>query len=694
MSLLPNDEQQQMRRSTLLNSLRTTLTRLRASRSRACRRTRQIERLEDRTLLAAPQPFDLTHLNGTNDLPPNGLDESNRSGFSEDLAGDAVSAAPEISNLSGLQLYREDRPAKLLSPNARVTDADTQVFAGGQLIASILNGEVGDQFEIVTFRGVEAVGTDVRHNGLSVGMISGISGPGGMTIHLNVNAEIASVTAVLNALAFSNSVDDPVAGIREIQFVVTDGAGGSSDPVFQQIEVLPQPDRPVIANLGGPVRFVEGGGPITLAASGTLSDPDKHTEWNGSKLNVRISRNMDSFDRLTIENQGTGPGQIGVVGSDVSYEGTPIGTWNGGVATTRLQTNFHSGTSMAAIQALIRAIQFENLTDLPIVASKDVRFEITDPENFTNLAIPNGLLTVTMQGDNDPASLAGILSTPVTYNEGAGPATIGTGTTLADADYDGGGLIHASILGAEANDRLTLLHQGMGTNQVGVAANQVFFSGVLIGTTSGGIGSNPLQITLNSNATRSGVQAVIRVIQFANVAEDPGSVSRQIRIVFEDGDGSTSDPIFRDVDVNPTNDASEITNYGGDISTTIDTNVRVANLVGVTDVDSPDFAGGIFRATISSGRQTGDVLSLFNDATITVVGSDVFYGGTMIGTLSSNATSLTVLLNGNATATMVQRLGRNLEFSATSAGTRTIRYQVQDGDGGNTTGPDKIIDVS
>ena len=79
-------------------------------------------------------------------------------------------------------------------------------------------------------------------------------------------------------------------------------------------------------------------------------------------------------------------------------------------------------------------------------------------------------------------------------------------------------------------------------------------------------------------------------------------------------------------------------------------------------------------------------LSLLNDATVSVVGSDVFHLDTNIGTLSTNATSLTVLLN--ATATTVQRLGRNLEFIATTAGTRTIRYQVLDGDGGNTTGPD------
>ena len=58
-------------------------------------------------------------------------------------------------------------------------------------------------------------------------------------------------------------------------------------------------------------------------------------------------------------------------------------------------------------------------------------------------------------------------------------------------------------------------------------------------------------------------------------------------------------------------------------------------------VGSPNDADGLFRATISRGQQTGDILSLLNDATISVVGSDVFYIGTNIATLSTNATSLT-----------------------------------------------------
>ena len=604
---------------------------------------------------------------------------------------------PQITATSGLQVYRENRPPTLLSPNAIVTDRDTPVLDGGQLTVTFLNGEAADEVEIVMFRGVETIGNDVRHQGVSVGTISSnVAGAGGgMTIDFNANATLASVTAVLNAIAFCNSLDAPVGGVRDVQYTISDGTGSISSPVVQQIDIQPQPDPPAIANLGGPVTFIEDAGPITLTTTGTLTDPDEHPDWSGAKLNVRVSRNPDSFDRLLIENQGTGAGQISANASEVFYEGAKIGDWNGGVGTNRLQINFISGSTTAAIQALIRAIQFENLIALPIVASKDVQFELTDPENFANIVIPNAILTVNMQGANDLPSLSGISATPSIYNEGGAPRTIGTGGIVTDDDYNGTGFLRVTIAaGGEINDRLTILDQGNGVNQIGVTSNQLRYSGVLIGMIAGGVGTNPLQINLNANATRAGVQAALRLIQYSNVSDNPSTVQRQFDFLFNDGDGADSNVVNAFVNVNATNDASVIANYGADVNTTTGTNVRVAQTVSITDVDSPDFAGGLFRATISSGQQAGDTLSLFNDATISVVGSDVFYLGTNIGTLSTNATSLTVLLNSNATATIVQRLGRNLEFSATTAGTRQIRYQVLDGDGGNVSTPDKNVNVA
>jgi hypothetical protein len=47
-----------------------------------------VERLEDRTLLAAPHPFDLATLNGTNGFRLDGIDAYDVSGYSVSTAGD------------------------------------------------------------------------------------------------------------------------------------------------------------------------------------------------------------------------------------------------------------------------------------------------------------------------------------------------------------------------------------------------------------------------------------------------------------------------------------------------------------------------------------------------------------------------------------------------------------------------------
>ena len=601
---------------------------------------------------------------------------------------------PVIVGAAAPQTYVENRSARLLDPGVSVSDPDSADFNDGSVNVGLINPEAGDELVILQVNGVSVSGSDILVEGMPIGTWAD-DGAGGLRISLSSSdATPDRVTKLLRAIAFQNTLDHPRAGLRDAQLTLTDGTGAESAPHVQQISVVPTPDRPVVSDLGGPVTFIEDAGPVRLTSTGTLTDPDQHLDWGGAKLNVRVSRNLDSFDRLSISDQGLAPGQIGVSGNDVFFEGVRIGTFNGGQGTRRLQVNLIAGATTASVQALIRAIQFENLIELPAVASKDVMFELTDPENMANQVIPDALITVIMQGANDAPSLSGIDANPQIFREGGTPRTVGTGAVIADADYNGNGFLRVIPNGGESSDRLSVLHLGMGTNQVGVVGNRIYYSGTLIGNKSGGVGSNPLQITFNGNATRAAVQAVTRLVQFSNVSEDPSPVQRQLSFVFNDGDGADSAPQVTRVEISPTNDATAIISFGSDVQVTRDTNVRIAPTVVVSDVDSPNFDGGLFRATISNGRQAGDALSLFSDATVSAVGSDVFYAGTLIGTVGTNADSLTVLLNANATAAVVQRLGRNLEFRAAAAGIRSIRYQVLDGDGGNTITTEKAVHVT
>ena len=125
----------------------------------------------------------------------------------------------------------------------------------------------------------------------------------------------------------------------------------------------------------------------------------------------------------------------------------------------------------------------------------------------------------------------------------------------------------------------------------------------------------------------------------------------------------------------------------------------VSGEVAVSDVDSDDYDGGSFTATVTSGGE-GDTLSIADNDFISVVpiasGHVVMFdsdgvggeGAIAIGDLannSGNVNSVTVSLNDNATDAAVEALARAIQFgngkSNADAGSRTVTFTLQDGGG-------------
>ena len=92
-------------------------------------------------------------------------------------------------------------------------------------------------------------------------------------------------------------------------------------------------DALVITNLAGDnLAYSEGAGALVIEQGGnaTVSDVDS-TNFDTGTLTVSFVAGSDSAeDVLAIRNQGSGAGQIGVSGSNVTYDGTAIGTFTGG----------------------------------------------------------------------------------------------------------------------------------------------------------------------------------------------------------------------------------------------------------------------------------------------------------------------------------------------------------------------------
>jgi hypothetical protein len=136
---------------------------------------------------------------------------------------------------------------------------------------------------------------------------------------------------------------------------------------------------------------------VGIDGRATISDPNT-PNYNGATLAVTLTANGTADDRLEVRNTGTGPGQISVSGNAVSYGGTAIGTFAGGVGTTPLVVTFNSSATPAAGQALLRNITFRNVNSSPSLSRRSVSVVLTDSDTSVasaNTGIRVGLLRAT-----------------------------------------------------------------------------------------------------------------------------------------------------------------------------------------------------------------------------------------------------------------------------------------------------------
>ncbi len=77
---------------------------------------------------------------------------------------------------------------------------------------------------------------------------------------------------------------------------------------------------PVLTQPNSAVSFNEEDSPVILSPTGTVTDADS-VDFGSGSLTVEIVANGSTDDRLEIRNEGSGAGQIGVVGNTVQFSG-------------------------------------------------------------------------------------------------------------------------------------------------------------------------------------------------------------------------------------------------------------------------------------------------------------------------------------------------------------------------------------
>ncbi|MDT8421905.1 MAG: tandem-95 repeat protein, partial [Desulfuromonadales bacterium] len=123
----------------------------------------------------------------------------------------------------------------------------------------------------------------------------------------------------------------------------------------------------------------------------------------------------------------------------------------------------------------------------------------------------------------------------------------------------------------------------------------------------------------------------------------------------------------------------------------------------VTDGDSANFDGGMLSVGLGASGTLNDVLSIahqgFAAGQIGVIGNLVFYSNTLMGSFTggTNGVPLSVTLTTGATSSSVQGLLRSITYQNLSdnpdTSTRTVSFQMTDGDGGTSNTATATIDL-
>lgn len=322
------------------------------------------------------------------------------------------------------------------------------------------------------------------------------------------------------------------------------GYSAFSEQVESAVLTVTPRSRPPKVVLGGTINYTEKAAPIVLAAGASVSDPDS-AHLNGGSLIARLASNGHADDRLEIRHQGTGAGQIGKSGANVTFGGAIIGTFSGGTGTVPLRIDFTSNAATpAAAQALVRQITFRTLGPNPSTATRSIVFVARDGRGgASSPSTATKTVTVTAVNDNPVLVLGGTIG----YQRDAAAVLLASGANVSDVDspnFDTGRLTVRIDTGASSANRLGI------AGSFAIDANRnLWYGGQNIGVLNagGGVGTTTLVVIFRAPATPAVVQLLVRAINFKTVGGAAGT--RTVLFSLTDGDGGSSVDRIKTVNV-------------------------------------------------------------------------------------------------------------------------------------------------
>lgn len=432
--------------------------------------------------------------------------------------------APVVTASGGTTGFTEDGGAAAIDGGLTVSDVDSTNFT--QATVTITN---------LLDAGLETLTAPT----LLGGVTASYTAP---TLTLTGSTTLANYQTMLRAVAYNNASDHPSTTNRSIAFIVNDGTL-SSTASNKSLSVTPVNDPPSLRSLDGTVRtYVEDqASPVRIAANdSSIADPDLMAEFSGGRLEVEIESSTTD-DQLSIQNEGTGAGQIGFVsGTTVTYGNVTIGTVaaaTSGANGQRLVINLTtSQATTAAIDTLLRAVTYSS-GNVPR-SVRTARFVFVDGDGGSETSAP-ARATINVTPVNDAPSFGSLGGTDLGYRPEDLEKQLDPDATLADPELavldSGNGNWGGAMMtvkrntGADATDDFSFLNSATLTE----SGNTLRISGVTRATFEEVAGL--LTIRFAEGTTTAHANEIVRAIRYRRLQAITASITLEYTI----DDGNT-----------------------------------------------------------------------------------------------------------------------------------------------------------
>jgi hypothetical protein len=237
----------------------------------------------------------------------------------------------------------------------------------------------------------------------------------------------------------------------------TPGSACSTDQVVN-ITITPVNDAPAVTLSASALSYTENAAAISVdSGSPTVTDGDS-ANFNGGSLSASITSFGDTGDTITL----VAGGNITVLGTAVSYTGSPIATVSGGTNGTALTISFTSATvTPAVVVELIQQLRYNNTRDSfaqGITTPKVITISVNDGGSAPNTgSATRGLNVVGVNDapvlDNTGTMVLNSIPENPTINSGTLVSAIlasAGGTRISDPDS--GALQGIAVIGADTTN--------------------------------------------------------------------------------------------------------------------------------------------------------------------------------------------------------------------------------------------------